>query len=148
MQKLSPEDFVERTLVLLGFDDVKVSVDEDRRRGSLIVEGLDAGHLQDMIMATNALVARHAEKHKETAPFFDINGYRKQREELIASLAAAAAERVIQKMESISLPPMNSYERRIVHEHVSSVDGVGSESAGMGKERHVVLSPRSANPEQ
>jgi spoIIIJ-associated protein len=141
MQKLAPEEFVEKTLKLLGFEDVHVSVDEDRRRGSLIVEDLDVSHLQDLIGATNALVARHAEKYKEKAPFFDINGYRAQREELITSLAAAAAEKVIQKMEVISLPPMNSYERRLVHEHASQVEGVTSESAGEGKERHVVLSP-------
>ncbi len=143
MQKLPPEQFVEKTLKLLGFEDVKVSVDEDGRRGALVIEGLDGEHLQDMIMATNALVARHAEKHKEKAPFFDINGYRAQREELISSIAAAAAERVLQKMEAISLPPMNSYERRLIHEHASQVPGVSSESAGEGKERHVVISPEA-----
>ena len=43
--------------------------------------------------------------------------------------------------EKISLPAMNSYERRLVHVELSIHPEVATESAGMGKERCVVIKP-------
>lgn len=147
MQKLQPEEFVQEILVRIGFEAPEVKVDEDRRRASILLDELPAEELHEVIQALNALAARHAERSKESAPFFDVNGYRAKREDLIAALAAAAAERVIARMESVSLPAMNSYERRLVHEKAASLIGVHSESAGLGKERHVVLFPRQEGEE-
>jgi spoIIIJ-associated protein len=41
--------------------------------------------------------------------------------------------------EEEELEPMNSYERKLVHDAVSQVDGVETESRGVDPERYVVL---------
>jgi len=148
MTKLSPEEFVEGVLVRIGFEDPLIEVAEDRRRAAVTLDGLEEDDLHEVIQALNALVVRHAERHREEqAPFFDVNGYRLERESLIASLARAAAERVLADPSPVSLLPMNSYERRIVHEAVSAIEGVRSESTGLGRGRHVVVFAEGAEPD-
>ena len=56
-------------------------------------------------------------------------------------MAVGAAKRARFLQESVPLPPMNSYERRLVHTAVSEISGVRTESVGEGRERRVVIYP-------
>ena len=49
-----------------------------------------------------------------------------------------AVDRIEEGAESASLPPMSSYERKLVHDIVSE-RGFVSESYGEGAERHTVI---------
>ena len=71
----------------------------------------------------------------------DVEGYREAQRERLESLAVSAAKRVRFLQDPVTLSPMNSYERRLVHTAVSEVPGVVTESVGEGRNRRVVIHP-------
>jgi spoIIIJ-associated protein len=54
-------------------------------------------------------------------------------------LVDRAIERIEQGAESAALPPMSSYERKLIHDIVAD-RGFGSASDGEGRDRHTVIS--------
>src|SRR3972149_7196007 len=70
----------------------------------------------------------------------DIAGYRAGREQEIARMAEEMAERTLEKGEDQTLPPMNSFERRLVHLALEDFAGIKTESVGEEPARHVVIS--------
>ena len=71
----------------------------------------------------------------------DVEGYREVRRERLESLAVSAARRAKFFQDPVTLPPMSSFERRIVHLKVAEIPGVWTESVGEGRERRVVIYP-------
>lgn len=82
-----------------------------------------------------------AHKKKTTCVFIDINNYRKERENIITNLAKAAARKVVISKESLRLPAMNAYERRLIHTELASRPDISTESEGEGVHRCVVVKP-------
>jgi|SRR3989344_1054492 len=72
----------------------------------------------------------------------DINDYKKKKIEHVKDLAMSAADEVVSTKKKKVLPPMSSYERRIVHTELSLRQDVATESQGEGFERCVVVSPK------
>lgn len=141
MEPRQLDSYVREILARIGFADAEVTADAETRKGAVAIAELEleARELQEVVEALNHLVARYADRTKAVPVFFDINGYRAARELLILRLAEAAADKVLRTRETLVLPPMNSYERRIVHGRIGDLDGVESESSGMGRERRVTL---------
>jgi spoIIIJ-associated protein len=69
----------------------------------------------------------------------DVGGSRQAREAELAQLVERAAERIDDGAQSAALPPMSSYERKLVHDLVAS-RGFVSQSEGEGSDRHTVIS--------
>lgn len=69
----------------------------------------------------------------------DIGGSREARAAELALLVDKAIERIDAGAVSAALPPMSSYERKLVHDIVSE-RGFVSESEGEGRDRHTVIS--------
>ena len=69
----------------------------------------------------------------------DINGFQKKRVDVLKTTAHMMAERARYFKSSIALEPMSAYDRRIVHEYLSSATDLKTESDGEGRERHVVI---------
>lgn len=72
----------------------------------------------------------------------DINGYRDKKASSIEKMAREIAHRVRTSGNAEELPPMNSFERRLVHTLVSTIADVESESAGDHATRRVVIKPK------
>lgn len=70
------------------------------------------------------------------------------REEELARLARAAADRVASRRAQEALRPMSPRERRIVHLTLERDDRVVTESSGKGRGRHIVIYPAPAKREQ
>jgi len=70
------------------------------------------------------------------------------REEELARLARAAADRAASRRAQEALKPMSPRERRIVHLTLERDDRVVTESSGKGRGRHVVVYPAPAKREQ
>lgn len=68
----------------------------------------------------------------------DVGGSRQARESELSRLVDRAAERIEGGADSVDLPPMSSYERKLVHDLVAA-KGLVSESEGEGRERHTVI---------
>jgi spoIIIJ-associated protein len=71
----------------------------------------------------------------------DISGYRAKREETLRSLARRTAEKALRYKRSVSLEPMPSHERRIIHSEVQKIEGVTTNSIGSENNRRVVIIP-------
>ncbi len=69
----------------------------------------------------------------------DINGFQKKRVDSIKTIAHMMAERARFFKSSIEVDPMTPFERRIVHEYLSTMPDLKTESAGEGSKRHVVI---------
>ena len=69
----------------------------------------------------------------------DIENYRKKREETLQALAKKMAERVSKYGRSVTLEPMNAYERRIIHATIQDIDGVSTHSIGQDNDRKIVI---------
>lgn len=68
----------------------------------------------------------------------DVGGSRQARQAELTVLVERAIERVEGGAASAALPPMSSYERKLVHDIVSEREFV-SESEGEGRDRHTVI---------
>ena len=68
----------------------------------------------------------------------DVGGSREARQAELTDLVGRAIERIEGGATEASLPPMSSYERKLVHDIVSE-RGFVSESLGEGRDRHTVI---------
>ncbi|OGE37477.1 hypothetical protein A3F00_01265 [Candidatus Daviesbacteria bacterium RIFCSPHIGHO2_12_FULL_37_11] len=82
-------------------------------------------------------------KENEPAGFkrviLDVSGWRQNKENELTEKAKEWAEQVKQSGTEMELEPMPSWQRRIIHLSIESVDGVESESIGEGRDRHLVI---------
>lgn len=140
----SPEALIKKILEFIGFSDFKVEIKPDQKHGSVHIYDspvLVKENLPVIVESLNHILQMVARKNNEPPLFFDVNNYRQERENLITELARAAAKKVLATKENVSLPAMNSYERRLVHVELAVHPEVTTESVGTGKERFVVIKP-------
>ena len=71
----------------------------------------------------------------------DIGGYRQRRKEALDRFALQMAEEVKQSGVARVLEPMSSADRKIVHDALSEVEGIGTRSEGDDPYRRVVITP-------
>lgn len=69
----------------------------------------------------------------------NIEGYRKQREEILKELANKVSKTVIRTKKSVVLEPMSSFERKIIHEQLQSNDQIKTYSIGNEPHRKLVI---------
>lgn len=138
----NPEQLIKKIIEFMGFNDYRVETKPDQKHGSVFIYDnpvLVKENLPVIVESLNHLLQMMARKENQPPIFFDVNNYRQEREKLIAELARAAARKVTLTKEKISLPAMNSYERRLVHVELAVHPEVTTESVGIGKERCVVV---------
>jgi spoIIIJ-associated protein len=70
----------------------------------------------------------------------DVDGYRTKREIQLRDMAQRAADRAKKIHRPVSLEPMNSYERHIIHEALQNISGISTRSSGTEPNRHIVVS--------
>lgn len=69
----------------------------------------------------------------------DIAGYKALREQELMELAKKAAQDVIDSSKEETLPPMNSYERRLIHMALIEIEGIETSSVGEDPYRMIVI---------
>lgn len=140
MEKLS--ETIKKLLELLGLNDFEINFNEPSKRFSITIDDhLIAQDLPKFLEDFEYLVNLISQKELQQKVWIDVNNYRRERERLITELAKAAAHKAIINKEEIQLPPMNAYERRLVHLEIASHPDLKTESIGEGKDRRVVIRP-------
>lgn len=137
-------DYLEELLDLADLDgDIEIATRSGRVY--LTVEAEEADDLRllskpDVVSALQELtrLAVHAKTGEFSRLILDIAGSRDARAEELQRLVDRAVERLEGGAASAALPPMSSYERKLVHDLVSE-RGFTSESEGEGAERHTVI---------
>ncbi len=140
-------DYIEE---LLDIADIDGDIDIDARAGRAYVS-VSAGEdsnlrllsKPDTVAALQELtrLAVQSRTGRFSRLILDIGGSRDARATELAALVDHAIVRLEGGAASASLPPMSSYERKLVHDIVAE-RGYTSESEGEGRDRHTVIRPR------
>ncbi len=137
-------DYIEE---LLDITDLDGDIDIDARDGRayLSVNSSDDSNLRLLSKpeTVNALqeltrIAVQAKTGVFSRVILDVGGSRQTREAELSALVDRAVDRIEGGAESAALPPMSSYERKLVHDLVGA-KGLHSESEGEGSDRHTVI---------
>jgi spoIIIJ-associated protein len=142
-------DYLERLLDIVDFDgDIDLDVENDRAIVAIVGNGLKAligshGETLDALQELTRLAVAQKTGTRSRL-MLDVSGHRQARRNELAALAADTAARVKESGESARLAPMNPFERKVVHDAVSAIDGVRSESEGEEPNRRVVVLAKSA----
>src|SRR5438067_951691 len=75
----------------------------------------------------------------------DVAGYRARRQEALAEFARQAAQRALESGRDQVFEPMSPVDRKIVHDIVNEIDGVGTVSEGEEPRRRVVIKALANN---
>lgn len=72
--------------------------------------------------------------------FLDIEGYREKREKTLEELAEKISKTVIKTKKSVTLEPMQAYERKVIHSKLQNNDKVETRSIGEEPRRRIIIS--------
>ena len=78
----------------------------------------------------------------------DVSEYKEKQQYFIERAAKKTAKEVARTKIEAKLEPMNSYERRIVHNVLTNFRGVYTESEGVEPHRYVVIKPKNEEKEE
>lgn len=117
-------------------DDIEISVQGEALTTFVGARGLTLTQLQDI---TRVVSQRRLGDH-DTRLRVDVGGYRQRRKDALGRFAAKVANDVMESGTSRILEPMNSADRKIVHDTLSTIDGVVTHSEGDDPFRRVVVS--------
>lgn len=97
--------------------------------------------LSSLYDVLNTVVQRNARGARYPRIRLDVGDYRKKRREALAQFARRLAEEAKETSKEIVLEPMNSADRKIVHDTVSEIENVSTISEGEDAQRRVVIIP-------
>ncbi len=140
------EKFIYDVLKAMDMKDVKVtsSIDEE---GALSIDmegsnmGILIGKRGQTLDSLQYLTNRVANKMQEgyVRVKLDTEDYRRRRKETLENLAKNIASKVKRNRRTVSLEPMNPYERRIIHSALQTDPAVSTHSEGEEPYRRVVV---------
>ena len=140
------EKFIYDVMNAMGMDDVKVtSVVDEEGALSINMEGSNRGILigkrGQTLDSLQYLTNRVANKMQDgyVRVKLDTEDYRRRRKETLENLAKNIASKVKRTRKTVSLEPMNPYERRIIHSALQSDPAVSTHSEGEEPYRRVVV---------
>ena len=146
--------FLRDVFASMNLGEVEITSEYNTTDGSLEVdfEGEDMGILigkrgqtLDSLQYLTSLVVNKG-KSNYIRVKLDTEDYRKRRKETLENLAKNIAHKVKRTRRSVSLEPMNPYERRIIHSNLQDSETVTTYSVGSEPYRKVVIAPKNAKP--
>ena len=125
--------------------EILVAVNEEEHIIEVELKGDDMGiligkrgqTLDSLQYLTNLAINKHSDEYYKVK--IDTEDYRKRRKETLENLAKNIAYKVKRTRRSVSLEPMNPYERRIIHSALQNDRYVTTHSEGDEPYRHVVV---------
>lgn len=87
------------------------------------------------------IVQRQAQGRRHSKLRLEVGGYRRRRQDALESFARRVADDVVETGTPKILEPMNSADRKIVHDAIVAIPGVDTLSEGEEPRRRVVVRP-------
>ena len=146
-EQMPAAQFLKQILEKMGIHATLAAVETDgglRIRMETDTDGLLIGRRGETLDALQYLVSLYANHGRQEYQriTLDTEGYRARREETLARLARKEAAQVRSTGRSVTLEPMNPYERRILHSALQDFDGVTTYSEGEEQNRCVIIAPK------
>ena len=109
------------------------------------IDGEDSGaligHRGETLNALQHILSLIANKNAsgKVRVFLNIDGYKEKREKTLEELALKVSKTVIKTNKSITLEPMNAYERKIIHSKLQDMKDIKTHSIGEEPHRRIVI---------
>lgn len=96
--------------------------------------------LNSLQYLTQLVANRYADQYLMI--ILDAENYRKRRADTLVRLAERLAQKALKTSKDISLEPMPSYERKIIHSALADNSQINTFSSGTDPHRFIVISPK------
>lgn len=139
-------DFLHQVFVAMEMDvEVIITKSEDGKNVDVELKGDEMGlligkrgqTLDSLQYLTNLAVGKQVNEYVKVK--IDTEDYRKRRRDTLENLARNIAYKVKRTKRSVSLEPMNPFERRVIHSALQNDRYVSTHSEGEEPYRHVVV---------
>lgn len=140
------KEFLDNFSKSLPNNDLKYTIENDKNDILVDINGEDTGFLigyrGNVLNSLQVILNNIANKgiNERVRVLLNIGGYKQKREQDLKELAEKIAGTVIRKGKSITLEPMTSYERKIIHAELQSNSKVETYSIGEEPNRKIVVS--------
>lgn len=139
------EDFLSKIIPMMGVE-AKIESYEDDEALHINMEGEKMGlligrrgeTLDALQYLTSIVVNKGREEYLRVT--LDTENYRQKRKEVLEKLANKIADKVVRNHRSMTLEPMNPFERRVIHSALQNHEFVTTSSIGEEPDRKVVVS--------
>lgn len=103
--------------------------------------GILIGYRGDTLNSVQNILNAIANKNTKlkVRVFLNIDNYKEKREKSLEDLAIKVSKTVLRNNKSITLEPMNSYERKIIHSKLQNVKNITTHSIGEEPNRRIVI---------
>lgn len=120
----------------LEVKDSNINVNIDGVKSGILIgyRGDTLNSLQTILTA----IANH-DNNTRIKVFLNIDNYKEKREKALEELAIKVSKTVLRNNKSITLEPMNAYERKIIHSKLQYVDNIKTHSIGEEPNRRIVI---------
>lgn len=125
----------------MGLNLPSVEVEPEGRRIAVFVNEGEwiKKHLPEIVHECERVLNLIGKRQGVYPLYLDVNGYRRERENIITELAKAAARKVLTTKTEVELPAMNAYERRLIHVELAGRPDILTESVGERGSRRVIV---------
>ncbi|WNS75502.1 RNA-binding cell elongation regulator Jag/EloR [Bacillus sp. DTU_2020_1000418_1_SI_GHA_SEK_038] len=95
--------------------------------------------LNSLQYLTQLVINRYSEQYINV--LLDAEDYRKRRNDTLIQLAGRLAQKAIKTGQTVTLEPMPSYERKVIHTALAENKRIKTYSSGNDPHRHLVITP-------
>lgn len=120
-----------------------------KTRDAQLLIGKLGVNLEALQYIVRIIFRKQTQGEDDRFPFaIDIDDYKDQRVIYLKELARRAAHHVRETRRAVSLEPMQSYERRVVHSYLSLYNDLATESIGVEPNRKIVIRNKTKSKEK
>lgn len=125
-------------------DNVEFNIDAGDFNGYLI--GKNSRNLIALQILVSTVVNKYYNEDEEPKTVMvDVGGYRKRREKNLENMAVDFGKQVSRSKQKIQLDYLNAYERKIIHNKLSTWKDVRTYSVGEEPNRFLIIEPRDTS---
>lgn len=148
------KDYIEKFLQeadIYGFVERKmrdnvVEFDINTESSNAVLIGHNSQTLSALHYLTTIVVNQYFNREEESGLIVkvDVGNYRKNKDEQLEKLGTRLAREAIRTQMPVRLRFMNAYERKVIHNKLSSWRDVTTHSEGVEPRRYLVITPKNA----
>ena len=116
---------------------VEFNIEAGEFNGVLI--GKNSKHLIALQVLVSSIINNYYDVDEQLVVKVDVGGYRKRRESNLERLAVEYGKQVSKSKQSVTLDGLNSYERKIIHDRLSTWNDLRTHSEGEEPNRFLII---------
>jgi len=127
---------------------------EKRQRDNIVEFNIEAGDFNGILIGKNSkhllslqillaiIINNYYDENEQKIVKLDVGGYRKRKESNLERMAVEFGKQVARTKQQIKLDNLNAYERKIVHDKLSTWKDVKTHSEGEEPNRYLIIEPK------